>query len=121
MIVHGVKWCKKIRQMSMYNGHIHSNIDRVQYIKTILKLRGLLEIKLFFTLTSYIHDIANLTNAAKLDHSLVITYPSKLLTKIENKINSNDTIFIQFLPLISYKIQWKINTFKSRKHNKLRF
>ena len=79
--------------------HIHSNIDRVQYIKTILKLRGLLEIKLFFTLTSYIHDIANLTNAAKLDHSLVITYQSKLLTKIENKINSNDTTFILFLPL----------------------
>ena len=78
VIVHGVKWCKKIRQMSMYNGHIHSNIDRVQYIKTILKLRGLLEIKLFFTLTSYrLLQKSFLTNSASVDY---------LLTKIETKL-----------------------------------
>ena len=79
---------KKNWQMSMYNGHIHSNIDRVQYIKTILKLRGLLEIKLFFTLTSY----------RLLQKSfLKVDY---LLTKIENKMNTNQTTFIKFSPQI---------------------
>ena len=67
---------KKIRQMSMYNGHIHSNIDRVQYIKTILKLRGLLEIKLFFHIDLVQVITKILFNAANVDY---------LLTKIEKQ------------------------------------
>ena len=58
--------------------HIHSNIDRVQYIKTILKLRGLLEINLFshWPRTGYVLQTSFLTNRASLDY---------LLTKIETK------------------------------------